>query len=162
MDSEKEKMLRGEPYDPEDPELVADRRRARGLTGRYDDTGPTDDEERRGLLGDLFGTLGEACIVEPPFHCDYGYNVHVGENFYANVDCVVLDVCRVDVRRNCLFGPGVHVYAATHPLDCVERTQGLEYGEPVSIGDDVWIGGRAVINPGVTIGTARSSVRGRS
>jgi len=152
MDSEKEKMLNGERYDPADPELVADRERARGLTRQYNRTAPEDSEERRELLADLFGSLGDDCHVEPPFRCDYGYNIHVGEHFYANFDCVVLDVCRVEVGRNCMVGPGVHIYTATHPLDADERVAGPEYGKPVTVGDDVWIGGRAVLNPGVTVG----------
>ena len=152
MDSEKEKMLDGDLYDADDPELVADRERARDLTRRYNRTAADESEERRELLEDLLGSLGDECEIEPPFRCDYGYNLHVGENFYANFDCVVLDVCRVDVGKNCQIGPGVHVYTATHPLDATDRVAGPEYGKPVAIGDNVWIGGRAVINPGVTVG----------
>lgn len=152
MTSEKERMLNGDRYDPHDPELVAERERARALTRRYNDTAATDDRGRRELLEELLGSLGEECHVEPPFRCDYGYNVHVGEDFYANFDCVVLDVCRVEIGRNCRIGPGVHVYTATHPLGARERIDGSESGEPVAIGDDVWICGRAVINPGVTVG----------
>jgi len=109
-------------------------------------------ERRRELLAALFGSVGEAVHVEPPFRCDYGYNVHVGDGFFANFDCVVLDVCPVEFGENCLLGPGVHVYTATHPLDAEERAGGLESGRPVSVGDDVWLGGRAVLNPGVTVG----------
>ncbi|QCC48453.1 sugar O-acetyltransferase [Halobellus limi] len=152
MDTEREKMLRGDRYDPTDPELVADRKRARRLTNRYNRTEVNEDERRRELLAELFGTLGEESYVEPPFRCDYGYNIHVGPGFFANFDCVVLDVCRVEIGRNCMLGPGVHIYTATHPLDASERVEGLEYGKPVTIGDDVWIGGRAVVNPGVTVG----------
>lgn len=152
MSSEKERMLRGERYDPSDPELVAERDHARELTVRYNRTSVLDREERRELLAELLGTTGENCVIEPPFRCDYGSNVHVGENFYANFDCVVLDVCRVEIGRNCLLAPGVHVYTATHPLDPAERAEGREYGKPVTIGDEVWIGGRAVLNPGVTVG----------
>ena len=152
MTSEKEKMLRGELYDASDPKLVADRRRARELTRRYNDTAPGDEERRRELLADLFGTLRGSCTVEPPFRCDYGYNIRVGDGFYANFDCVVLDVCPVEFGENCLLGPGVHVYTATHPLDAETRAEGPEYGKPVSVGDDVWVGGGAVVNPGVTVG----------
>lgn len=91
-------------------------------------------------------------ILNPPFRCDYGYNIFVGENFYANFDCVILDVCEVKIGRDCMLAPGVHIYTATHPLDPFERSSGVEYGKPVTIGDHVWIGGRAIINPGVTIG----------
>mgnify|MGYP000601518946 CR=1 FL=1 len=152
MDSEKEKMLNGELYDASDPELVADRERARRLTRRYNRTEPGEHAERRDILESLLGSLGEECDIEPPFRCDYGDNVHVGENFYANFDCVILDVCRVAIGRNCQLGPGVHIYTATHPLEASERIKGPEYGKPVTIGDNVWIGGQAVINPGVTIG----------
>jgi len=145
-------MLDGELYDPEDPELIAGRRQARELTRRYNRTDPSDDEGRLDLLSDLFGSVGEGSCVEPPFRCDYGYNVRVGERFYANFDCVFLDVCRVEFGDDCMLGPGVHVYTATHPLDPIERTAGLESGEPVTVGDDVWVGGRAVLNPGVTVG----------
>lgn len=152
MTSEKAKMLAGELYDPTDSELEAARKRARKLTRRYNRTAPDEDGQRRELLEDLLGSRGEACTIEPSFRCDYGSNIHVGEGFFANFDCVFLDVCRIEVGRNCLVGPGVHVYTATHPLEADERAEGLEYGEPVTIGDGVWIGGRAVINPGVTIG----------
>ncbi|WP_129113288.1 maltose acetyltransferase domain-containing protein [Halegenticoccus tardaugens] len=152
MRSEKEKMLAGDMYDPTDPTLVEERERARRLTRRFNRTVETDHDARRSLLAELFGSTEEGIFVEPPFRCDYGSNVHVGDGFYANFDCVVLDVCRVDVGDNCLVGPGAHVYTATHPTDAAERNEGLEYGKPVAIGDDVWIGGRAVINPGVTVG----------
>ena len=152
MKSEKEKMLDGKLYDASDPELMAERKRARELTRRYNRTAAGDAEERRELLEELLGSFGDDCRIEPPFRCDYGYNLHAGENFYANFDCVVLDVCRVDIGANCQMGPGVHVYTATHPLDAEERVAGPEYGKPVTVGDDVWIGGRAVLNPGVTVG----------
>ncbi|WP_418281143.1 sugar O-acetyltransferase [Halorubrum sp. DTA98] len=152
MRTQKERMLNGEPYDAADSELVAERERARALTNRYNRSGADEHERRRELLDDLLGSLGDGCEIEPPFRCDYGYNVHLGANVYANVDCVVLDVCRVEIGRDCLIGPGVHVYTATHPVDPAMRREGLESGRPVTIGENVWIGGRAVINPGVTIG----------
>jgi maltose O-acetyltransferase len=150
--TEKEKMRSGALYDASDPELVAERRRARRLTDRYNRTGAGEYEERDDLLSELLGSRGERCGIEPPFRCDYGTNVHVGDGFFANFDCVFLDVRRIEVGRNCLLGPGVHLYTATHPLDPDDRANGLEYGEPVTVGDDVWIGGRAVVNPGVEIG----------
>ena len=152
MSSEKEKMLNGELYDASNPELVADRKQARTLTRQYNQTTMDDPDEREELLDDLLGSRGEECAIEPPFRCDYGYNIHVGENFYANFDCVVLDVCRVDIGDNCGIAPGVHIYTATHPIDAAERIKGPEYGKPVTIGDNVWIGGQAVLNPGVTVG----------
>ncbi len=144
-------MTAGEPYDPDDPELVADRQRARRLTSEYGDTAPDETDRRRDLLAELFGEVGAGAAVEPPFRCDYGYNIRVGDAFYANVDCVVLDVAPVTFGDHCKLGPGVHVYTATHPLDA-EARRGSESGEAVAVGDDVWIGGRAVLNPGVTVG----------
>ena len=152
MATEKEKMLNGELYDASDPELVDERQRARDLTRRYNRTTPDEADCRRDILDELFGSRGEPCLVEPPFRCDYGYNIHVGDGLEVNFDCVILDVCRVDIGDDCLIGPGVHMYTATHPVDPEKRAAGLEYGKPVAIGDNVWIGGHATINPGVTIG----------
>ncbi|QZP37034.1 sugar O-acetyltransferase [Halobaculum magnesiiphilum] len=151
MPSERERMVSGEPYDPDDPELVAARRRARTLTSEYNDTGPEEPERRRDLLAELFGAVGDGVAVEPPFRCDYGDNIAVGDEFFANFDCVILDVAPVEFGDHCQLGPGVHAYTATHPMDAEER-RGRESGEPVTVGDDVWIGGKAVINPGVTVG----------
>lgn len=137
-------MLRGELYQAGDAELVALRRRARELCARFNGG----DSE---ALRELLGSCGGALQVEATFRCDYGFNVHVGENFYANYDCVILDVCEVRIGANCLLAPGVHIYTATHPLDPALRRSGAEFGKPVSIGNDVWIGGRAIINPGVRI-----------
>jgi len=148
--TEKEKMLRGELYQAWDPELSRERLQARKLTRLFNQT--TEEEDRASLLKELFGSTGKNIYLEPTFKCDYGYNIHVGENFFANFDCVFLDVCEIRIGENCLLGPGVHIYTATHPLDPTERSSGAEYGIPVTIGDHVWIGGRAIINPGVTIG----------
>lgn len=145
-------MLSGALYDASDPELAAERRRAREFTDRYNRTRAGESAERGRLLSELLGSRGKRCLIEPPFRCDYGTNLHVGEGFFANVDCVFLDVRRIEIGTNCLLGPGVHLYTATHPLDPGDRADGLECGEPVTIGDDVWIGGRAVVNPGVEIG----------
>ncbi|MBB5326058.1 maltose O-acetyltransferase [Anoxybacillus tepidamans] len=152
METEKEKMLNGKLYYAADPQLVQERERARKLTRLYNQTLETEYEKRMRLLKELFGSTGNNVYVEPNFRCDYGYNIHVGENFYMNFDCVILDVCEVRIGDNCLVGPGVHIYTATHPLHPQERNTGLEYGKPVRIGHNVWIGGRAVINPGVNIG----------
>ncbi|QSG06697.1 sugar O-acetyltransferase [Halapricum desulfuricans] len=152
MTSEKAKMLAGEPYDPMDPQLRAERRAARQLTSLFNETDPTERERRRTLLEALFGSGGETAFVEPPFHCDYGSQIHVGEDFFANFGCVFLDVCEIRFGDQCMLGPGVHVYTATHPLDAAARTSGTELGDPVEVGDRAWIGGQAVINPGVTIG----------
>ena len=152
MATEREQMLAGELYDPRDPALVAERERARELCSLYNQTGATDRESRRLVLEELFGSVGENSTVEPPFRCDYGEQITVGDRFFANFGCVFLDVCSVDFGDRCLLGPSVHVYTATHPLDAETRAAGKEYGKPVTVGDDVWIGGQAVLNPGVEVG----------
>lgn len=152
MKTEKEKMLNGELYNAADTQLLRERMNARRLTRLFNDSLETDDNKRTELLKELFGSTGESLYIEPTFHCDYGYNIHVGENFYANFDCVFLDVCEIRIGDNCFIAPGVHIYTATHPLNERERISGGEYGIPVSIGNNVWIGGRAIINPGVKIG----------
>lgn len=150
--TEKEKMLSGELYQAADPELTKGRLNARRLTRLFNQSLETDIEQRTELLKELFGSTGQHLYVEPTFRCDYGYNIHVGENFYANFDCVMLDVCEIRIGDNCFVAPGVHIYTATHPLEAQERISGAEFGKPVTIGHNVWIGGRAVINPGVKIG----------
>lgn len=152
MKTEKEKMLDGELYNPADTELLKGRLDARSQTRIYNQTLETEEEQRTKLLKNLFGSTGKSLYIEPTIRCDYGYNIHVGENFYANFDCVFLDVCEIRIGDNCFIAPGVHIYTATHPLDPTERASGVENGKPVTIGHNVWIGGRAVINPGVTIG----------
>lgn len=149
---EKALMLAGEMYDAMDPQLVAERLRARGLTRRYNATSETETATRTSILHELFGSIGGPIFVEPPFRVDYGSNITVGPGFYSNFDCVVLDVCAVTIGKNCAMAPGVHIYTATHPVDAVERNSGRELGRPVTIGDNCWLGGRCVINPGVTIG----------
>jgi maltose O-acetyltransferase len=152
MITEKEKMLNGDLYNPADPELLKERLNARRLTRLYNQTVETDDNNRTVLIQELFGSTEKNLFIEPTFRCDYGYNIHVGKNFYANFDCVFLDVCEISIGDNCFIAPGVHIYTATHPLNPIERISGVEYGIPVKIGHNVWIGGRAVINPGVKIG----------
>lgn len=151
MSEEKRKMIAGELYRHGDETLRADRLRARHLLHRYNHTAPDEKAERTALLKQLLGQ-SEGAYIEPSFRCDYGYNIFLGNDFYANFDCVMLDVCPVHIGDNCMLAPGVHIYTATHPLDPTERNSGAEYGKPVTIGNNVWIGGRAVINPGVTIG----------
>ncbi|MBM7703071.1 sugar O-acetyltransferase [Metabacillus iocasae] len=152
MKAEKEKMLAGALYQPWDEQLVKERENARRLTRLVNETTEAQYEERKRLLKELFGSTGENVYVEPTFRCDYGSNIHVGENFFANFDCIILDVCEVRIGSNCMFAPGVHIYTATHPLDAETRNSGLESGVPVTIGDNVWVGGGVIINPGVTIG----------
>jgi maltose O-acetyltransferase len=148
--TEKQKMLAGELYRGDDPELVAERQRAREICFEANST--LADPNRHVLLKTLFGSCGPGFYVEPPFRCDYGYNISVGERFYANFDCVMLDCAPIRIGDDCLLAPGVHIYTATHPLDAALRATGAESACPVTIGNKVWIGGRAVINPGLTIG----------
>jgi maltose O-acetyltransferase len=151
MRSEKEKMLAGERYDPADAELVAERNRARTLCHQLNALAPPDDSRKRTLLASLFGYTCDAS-VGTPFHCDYGYNIRLASNVYFNVGCVLLDVMPIVIGRNALLGPGVHIYAASHPMSAIDRQSGKEFGGAVTIGDDVWIGGNAVVCPGVTVG----------
>jgi len=152
MPTEREKMVAGELHRPADPELVEMRLRARRLCREFNTSAEHEVARRASLLRELFGRLGERFEIEPEFRCDYGWNISAGDNLFMNFGCVVLDVCPVTFGRNVFLGPGVHVYAATHPADPVERASGLEFGRPVTIGDDVWIGGHATICPGVAIG----------
>jgi len=151
MRTERQKMLAGELYDALDAALVAARERARDLCQDLNATRERDQEVRRRLLCELFGSGGDAVWMQPPFYCDYGSNIHLGERVYFNFGCVILDVCEVKIGDFCFFGPSVQIYAATHPLEAqLRRTQ--EFGKPVTIGSDVWVGGGAIICPGVTIG----------
>jgi len=152
MRTEKEKMLDGEMYNPADTQLRMDREHARRQVRIYNETLEIEGNKRTELLKGLFGSTGENVYVEPNIRVDYGYNIFVGENFFANFDCVILDVCEVRFGDNCLLGPGVHIYTATHPIDPNERNSGKEYAKPIIFGNNVWIGGSSVINPGVTIG----------
>lgn len=152
MFSEREKMLAGELYDPLDPDLVAGRVRARDLCQSLNATRETEEEVRRRILTDLFGAGGDEVWMQPPFYCDYGSNIHLGKRVFFNFNCVVLDVCAVRIGDFTLFGPAVQIYTAMHPLEAeLRRTR--EFAKPVTIGSDVWVGGAAVICPGVTIGS---------
>ena len=152
MASERERMLAGELYDPGAPELVRLRGRARELCRAFAETRPGDDDARRAVLVDLLGAGGDAVTIEPPFQCDYGSNIHLGEKVFFNFGCVVLDVCEVRIGSFTMFGPAVQIYTATHPMNAeLRRTR--ELGKPVTIGSDVWVGGGAIVCPGVTIGS---------
>jgi maltose O-acetyltransferase len=152
MKTEKEKMLDGELYNPADTQLVKDRENARRQVRIYNETLETEGDKRTKLLKELFGYTGENVYMEPNIRVDYGYNIFVGENFSANFDCTILDVCEVRFGDNCMLAPGVQIYTATHPLHPTERNSGKEYAKPITFGNNVWIGGSAVINPGVTVG----------
>jgi maltose O-acetyltransferase len=149
--TEREKMLSGELYDPFDSELVAARARARELCRMLNATREAEQEERRRILVELFGAGGESVWMQPPFYCDYGTNIELGERVFFNFNCVVLDVCRVRIGSFTLFGPAVQIYTPMHPFDAQLRRQ-QEFGKPVDIGSDVWVGGGAIILPGVRIG----------
>jgi len=150
--TEREKMLAGELYDPLDAELVTARIRARDLCQRLNATCEADAEERRHILTELFGSGGDSVWMQPPFYCDYGTNIRLGERVFFNFNCVVLDVCEVRIGSFTLFGPAVQIYTAMHPMDA-ELRRAQEYAKPVEIGDDVWVGGGAIILPGVRIGS---------
>lgn len=149
--TEKERMLSGQLYNSKDKELREDCKRSRMLTRLFNATTEEQMEYRVQLLKELFASVGEGIYVEPPFRCDYGCHIFVGDSFYANFDCIILDVCEVKIGSNVLFGPRVCIYTAAHPIDSEVR-RSLEFGKEVKIGDNVWIGGNSVVNPGVTIG----------
>ena len=152
MTSEKEKMLAGELYDPLDPELVSARDRARELCQDLNATREQEQEKRRAILKQLFGRGGESVWMQPPFFCDYGTNIVLGERVFFNFNCVVLDVCVVRVGDFTMFGPAVQIYTATHPMNAELRRK-QEFAKPIEIGSDVWVGGGAIICPGVKIGS---------
>jgi len=150
--TEREKMLSGELYFAGDPELVALRQSARRWTRLFNNTTEEQSEERQKLLRELFGKMGEGCEIEPPFRCDYGCFLSVGKGFFANFNCVILDCAPVVIGNNVLCGPGVQIYTAYHPLEAQPRRELLEAAKPITIGNNVWIGGNAIILAGVTIG----------
>lgn len=152
MRSEREKMLAGELYNPLDPELVSARNRARNLCQDLNATREEQQKERRCILRELFGAGGKDVWMQPPFFCDYGTNIFLGKRCFFNFNCVVLDVCRVTIGDYTLFGPAVQIYTATHPFEA-ELRRSQEFAKPIEIGSDVWIGGGAIICPGVTIGS---------
>ncbi len=152
MRSEREKMLAGELYDPLDAELVAARERARDLCQSLNATRESQVEARRAILRDLFGRGGDTVWMQPPFFCDYGTNIELGERVFFNFNCIVLDVCPVRIGDYTLFGPGVQILTPMHPMDAELRRR-EEYGKPIEIGSDVWVGGAALILPGVRIGS---------
>lgn len=150
--SEKEKMLAGLFYQADDPELVAARQQARRLLWKYNATDPADEETRQQLLQQLLGKTGRKIIIEPPFFCDYGSQIYLQDKVFINFNCTILDCARVDIGENTMLGPNVQIYTATHPVEPAARATGKEFAAPISIGKNVWIGGSAVILPGVHIG----------
>lgn len=149
--TEQEKMAAGLWFNPADKALAAQRQHAKALCVQMNQQGPLPFKAHQQQAGQLFSKLG-SCYIEPNFFCDYGYNIELGKNFYANHHCVILDAAKVRIGDDVLLGPGVQIYTVTHPLDAAQRKTGLEKGQAVTIGNSVWIGGGAIILPGVSIG----------
>jgi maltose O-acetyltransferase len=152
MKTEKEKMLAGELYDALDKQLSDERLRTRLLIKKLNDSSEDEIEIRNQILKELIPNAGPGLWLQPPFYCDYGSNIFIGEKVFFNFNCVVLDVTFVTIGSRTLFGPNVQIYTATHPVDFKVRASGLEYAKPIKIGEDVWLGGSVVVCPGVTIG----------
>ena len=152
MPTEKQKMVAGDLYDPGDAELAADRAAAQQFMRRYNQTTLQDADLRRDLLEAHLGSIGRRGAIRVPIFVDYGYNIFVGDGVFLNYGCVLLDVCPIRIGDGAQIGPGVQIYAADHPRDAADRASGLEMGKPVAVGRNVWIGGHAIILPGVTIG----------
>ena len=152
MKSEKEKMISGKPYKAFGDELLAERQYAKEMIFDFNSLRPNQIDERNEILKRLLGKTKDKYFIEPPFRCDYGYNIEIGENFYSNYNLIILDCAPVKIGDNVLIGPNVSIYTAGHPLHYEIRNQEYEYAFPIIIGDNVWIGGNVVINPGVSIG----------
>lgn len=150
--NEWDKMLSGAIYDATDSELLRRLAHTRQRLWEFNNLNPSDIGCQRAILRELFGSIGENFVVNQPFRCDYGCNIHVGEDFFANFNLTILDEARVDIGDHAFIGPNVSIFTACHPLDASQRNTGVEWAEPVKIGDNVWIGGCATILPGVTIG----------
>lgn len=150
--SEKDKMLAGELYRADAPELIADRAATAAWLARYNATSPGNTAESWAILNERLATIGNGTVVRQPFYCDYGYNIRVGADVFLNFDCVILDVVSVVIGDGAQIGPAVQIYAADHPRDPAARRAGLEFGRPVYIGRNAWIGGGAILLPGVSVG----------
>src|SRR3982750_3747517 len=150
--SARDLMTAGQMYDPLDAELVAARTLARDLCQDLNTTREAETEKRRQILQRMFARGGDTVWMQPPFYCDYGFNIELGERVFFNFNCIVLDVCPVKIGSFTLFGPAVQILTPLHPMDAAQR-RSEEYGKPITIGDDVWVGGGAIILPGVTIGS---------
>jgi len=152
MKSEKEKSLAGKLYKAFGDELLSERQYAKELIFQFNALPPDEIKKRDSIIKTLFGKTGKSFFIEPPFRCDYGYNISIGENFYANFNCIILDCVLVTIGKNVLFGPDVSIYTAGHPVHHKLRSQDYEFALPVIIGDNIWIGGNVTINPGISIG----------
>lgn len=152
MKTEKEKMIAGEPFKSNDLELVNQRAEAKELLEEFNNILRTDHQKRKEVLLRLLGKTAKNFLIESPFSCDYGYNISIGKNFYANTNLTILDAGLVSIGNNVLVGPNVGIYTVGHPIHFMDRNKQLEIAKPITIGNNVWIGGHVVINPGVTIG----------
>ncbi|CAP53586.1 acetyltransferase, CysE/LacA/LpxA/NodL family [Xanthomonas campestris pv. campestris] len=152
MCTEKQKMLAGELYNAADAQLQADQAAAAQWMARYNAAAQQPAAQRHALLVERLAEVGAGAVIRPPFHCDYGYNIRLGAGVFLNFNCVILDVCEVSIGDGTQIGPAVQFYAADHPRDATDRASGLEFGRPIHVGRNVWIGGGAIILPGVRIG----------
>ncbi|MDD4288431.1 MAG: sugar O-acetyltransferase [Atribacterota bacterium] len=152
MNRQKEKMLSGKPYLAFDEELLQERQYAKEQIFKFNSLNPNDIEKRNKIIRNMFGKTKETFFIEPPFRCDYGYNIEIGNNFYSNYNLIILDCAKVIIGDNVMLGPNVGIYTAGHPLHHETRNTLYEFAFPVTIGDNVWIGGNVVINPNVNIG----------
>lgn len=150
--TEKEKMINGGLYIPFGEELLEERQDAKELIFDFNALPPTEIEKRNDIIRSLVGKIGKDFFIEPPFRSDYGYNISIGENFYSNYNCIILDCAKVTIGDNVLFAPNVSLFTVGHPIDPEIRKTGSEYAFPITIGNNVWIGGGVIVNPGVTIG----------
>src|SRR5262245_46524959 len=148
----KDRMLRGDLYIADDSELAADFARAQDLLERYNRTAHAAQDDRDRILRELLGRVGEGVLIRPPFRCEYGTRVSIGAGSFFNYDCLMLDVAPVTVGKACQIAPRVQFLTATHPIDPAARRIGWESGEPIVVGDNAWLGGGAIVCPGVTIG----------
>lgn len=153
MRTEKEKMIAGEMYSPSDPQLSEEREKARMLFQAFNAMREPESAARQEVLLKLLPNARPDIFIEPPFYCDYGYNIVAGSRVFFNFNCTILDVAQVTIGHRAMFGPNVQIYTATHPLEAAARSSGKEYAKPISIGDDVWIGGGAILCPGVLVGS---------
>ncbi|MBZ9607378.1 sugar O-acetyltransferase [Clostridium estertheticum] len=150
--TEKEKMLSGKPYKAFEEELSSERQYAKEMIFDYNTLRPSQCEKQKEIVKKLLGVVGNGFHIESPFRCDYGYNIFIGENFYSNYNCTILDCAKVTIGDNVMFAPNVSLFTAGHPIHFEPRNAALEYAFPINIGDNVWIGGGVIVNPGITIG----------